>query len=47
MLSQGYGLCGRLDVVCQEYVFNVEIVVEIDGLVLLMCVVCDGFGVML
>lgn len=32
MPSQGHGLRGRLDAVCQEHALNVEIVAEIDGL---------------
>ncbi|EAS3172206.1 tricarballylate utilization LysR family transcriptional regulator TcuR [Salmonella enterica] len=44
MPSQGHGLRGRLDVVCQEHALNVEIVAEIDGLALLMRAVRDGLG---
>ncbi|EKQ2110205.1 TPA: tricarballylate utilization LysR family transcriptional regulator TcuR [Salmonella enterica subsp. enterica serovar Enteritidis] len=44
MPSQGHGLRGRLDAVCQEHALNVEIVAEIDGLALLMCAVRDGLG---
>ncbi|EAX2785840.1 tricarballylate utilization LysR family transcriptional regulator TcuR [Salmonella enterica] len=44
MPSQGHGLRGRLDAVCQEHALNVEIVVEIDGLALLMRAVRDGLG---
>ncbi|EBH4884687.1 tricarballylate utilization LysR family transcriptional regulator TcuR [Salmonella enterica] len=44
MPSQGHGLRGRLDAVCQEHALNVEIVAEIDGLVLLMRAVRDGLG---
>lgn len=44
MPSQGHGLRGRLDAVCQEHALNVEIVAEIDGLALLMRVVRDGLG---
>ncbi|EBC5054650.1 tricarballylate utilization LysR family transcriptional regulator TcuR [Salmonella enterica] len=44
MPSQGHGLRGRLDAVCQEHALNVEIVAEIDGLALLMRAVCDGLG---
>ncbi|EOX8474523.1 tricarballylate utilization LysR family transcriptional regulator TcuR [Salmonella enterica subsp. arizonae] len=44
MPSQGHGLCGRLDAVCQEHALNVEIVAEIDGLALLMRAVRDGLG---
>ncbi|EAW1718065.1 tricarballylate utilization LysR family transcriptional regulator TcuR [Salmonella enterica subsp. indica] len=44
MPSQGHGLRGRLDAVCQEYALNVEIVAEIDGLTLLMRAVRDGLG---
>ncbi|EBS7632863.1 tricarballylate utilization LysR family transcriptional regulator TcuR [Salmonella enterica] len=44
MPSQGHGLRGRLDAVCQEYALNVEIVAEIDGLALLMRAVRDGLG---
>lgn len=44
MPSQGYGLRGRLDAVCQEHALNVEIVAEIDGLALLMRAVRDGLG---
>ncbi|EHJ4217015.1 tricarballylate utilization LysR family transcriptional regulator TcuR [Salmonella enterica] len=44
MPSQGHGLRGRLDAVCQEHAFNVEIVAEIDGLALLMRAVRDGLG---
>lgn len=44
MPSQGHGLRGRLDAVCQEHALNVEIVAEIDGLALLMSAVRDGLG---
>ncbi|ENO9946263.1 tricarballylate utilization LysR family transcriptional regulator TcuR [Salmonella enterica subsp. enterica] len=44
MPSQGHGLRGRLDAVCQEHALNVEIVAEIDGLALLMHAVRDGLG---
>ncbi|EMS0912877.1 tricarballylate utilization LysR family transcriptional regulator TcuR [Salmonella enterica] len=44
MPSQGHGLRGRLDAVCQEHALNVEIVAEIDGLALLMRAVHDGLG---
>ncbi|EMA8453020.1 tricarballylate utilization LysR family transcriptional regulator TcuR [Salmonella enterica] len=44
MPSQGHGLLGRLDAVCQEHALNVEIVAEIDGLALLMRAVRDGLG---
>lgn len=44
MPSQGHGLRGRLDAVCQEHALNVEIVAEIDGLALLMRSVRDGLG---
>ncbi|WP_340719513.1 tricarballylate utilization LysR family transcriptional regulator TcuR [Salmonella enterica subsp. enterica serovar Infantis] len=44
MTSQGHGLRGRLDAVCQEHALNVEIVAEIDGLALLMRAVRDGLG---
>ncbi|ENT9231285.1 tricarballylate utilization LysR family transcriptional regulator TcuR [Salmonella enterica] len=44
MPSQGHGLRGRLDAVCQEHALNVEIVAEIDGLALLMRPVRDGLG---
>lgn len=44
MPSQGHGLRGRLDAVCQEHALNVEIVEEIDGLALLMRAVRDGLG---
>ncbi|MDX6095658.1 tricarballylate utilization LysR family transcriptional regulator TcuR [Salmonella enterica subsp. enterica serovar Enteritidis] len=44
MPSQGHGLRGRLDAVCQEHALNVEIVTEIDGLALLMRAVRDGLG---
>ncbi|ELB8098321.1 tricarballylate utilization LysR family transcriptional regulator TcuR [Salmonella enterica] len=44
MPSQGHGLRGRLDAVCQEHALNVEIVAEIDGLALLMRAVSDGLG---
>ncbi|HAE1857577.1 tricarballylate utilization LysR family transcriptional regulator TcuR [Salmonella enterica] len=47
MPSQGHGLRGRLDAVCQEHALNVEIVAEIDGLALLMRAVRDGLGAML
>lgn len=47
MPSQGHGLRGRLDAVCQEHALNVEIVAEIDGLALLMRAVRDGLGVTL
>ncbi|EKJ5718071.1 tricarballylate utilization LysR family transcriptional regulator TcuR [Salmonella enterica] len=44
MPSQGHGLRGRLDAVCQEHALNVVIVAEIDGLALLMRAVRDGLG---
>ncbi|EAB7222126.1 tricarballylate utilization LysR family transcriptional regulator TcuR [Salmonella enterica subsp. enterica serovar Enteritidis] len=44
MPSQGHGMRGRLDAVCQEHALNVEIVAEIDGLALLMRAVRDGLG---
>ncbi|EAR2005805.1 tricarballylate utilization LysR family transcriptional regulator TcuR [Salmonella enterica] len=44
MPSQGHGLRGRLDTVCQEHALNVEIVAEIDGLALLMRAVRDDLG---
>ncbi|HGP1385675.1 TPA: tricarballylate utilization LysR family transcriptional regulator TcuR [Salmonella enterica] len=44
MPSQGHGLRGRLDAVCQEHALNAEIVAEIDGLALLMRAVRDGLG---
>lgn len=44
MPSQGHGLRGRLDAVCQEHALIVEIVAEIDGLALLMRAVRDGLG---
>lgn len=44
MPSQGHGLRGRLDAVCQEHALNVESVAEIDGLALLMRAVRDGLG---
>ncbi|QVP53517.1 tricarballylate utilization LysR family transcriptional regulator TcuR [Salmonella enterica subsp. salamae] len=44
MPSQGHGLRGKLDAVCQEHTLNVEIVAEIDGLALLMRAVRDGLG---
>ncbi|EIM4274449.1 tricarballylate utilization LysR family transcriptional regulator TcuR [Salmonella enterica] len=44
MPSQGHGLRGRLDAVCQEHALNVEIIAEIDGLALLMRAVRDGLG---
>ncbi|EDZ4567947.1 tricarballylate utilization LysR family transcriptional regulator TcuR [Salmonella enterica] len=44
MPSQGHGLRGRLEAVCQEHALNVEIVAEIDGLALLMRAVRDGLG---
>ncbi|EMY9142573.1 tricarballylate utilization LysR family transcriptional regulator TcuR [Salmonella enterica] len=44
MPSQGHGLRGRLDAVCQEHALNVEIVAKIDGLALLMRAVRDGLG---
>ncbi len=44
MPSQGHGLRGRLDAVCQEHALNVETVAEIDGLALLMRAVRDGLG---
>ncbi|EAZ7773214.1 tricarballylate utilization LysR family transcriptional regulator TcuR [Salmonella enterica subsp. enterica serovar Woodinville] len=44
MPSQGHGLRGRLDAVCQEHALNVKIVAEIDGLALLMRAVRDGLG---
>ncbi|HAT5715372.1 TPA: tricarballylate utilization LysR family transcriptional regulator TcuR [Salmonella enterica subsp. enterica serovar Typhimurium] len=44
MPSQGHGLRGRLDAVCQKHALNVEIVAEIDGLALLMRAVRDGLG---
>ena len=36
MPSQGHGLRGRLDAICQEHAINVDVVAEIDGLALLM-----------
>ncbi|EAN0694398.1 tricarballylate utilization LysR family transcriptional regulator TcuR [Salmonella enterica] len=44
MPSQGHGLRGKLDAVCQEHALNVEIVAEIDGLALLMRAVRDDLG---
>ncbi|ENP3040567.1 tricarballylate utilization LysR family transcriptional regulator TcuR [Salmonella enterica] len=44
MPSQGHGLRGKLDAVCQEHALNVEIVAEIDGLALLMRAVRGGLG---
>ncbi|EJB4660289.1 tricarballylate utilization LysR family transcriptional regulator TcuR [Salmonella enterica] len=44
MPSQGHGLRGRLDAVCQEHALNVDIVAQIDGLALLMRAVRDGLG---
>ncbi|EKA7108822.1 tricarballylate utilization LysR family transcriptional regulator TcuR [Salmonella enterica] len=44
MPSQGHGLRGRLDAVCQEHALNVDIVAEIDGLALLMRAVRGGLG---
>ncbi|EEH5260161.1 tricarballylate utilization LysR family transcriptional regulator TcuR [Salmonella enterica] len=44
MPSQGHGLRGRLDAVCQEHALNVDIVAEIDGLALLMRAMRDGLG---
>ncbi|EBL8182030.1 tricarballylate utilization LysR family transcriptional regulator TcuR [Salmonella enterica] len=44
MPSQGHGLRGKLDAVCQEHALNVDIVAEIDGLALLMRAVRDGLG---
>lgn len=44
MPSQGHGLRGRLDAVCQEHALNVEIVAEIDGLALLMRAMRDDLG---
>ncbi|WP_264833540.1 LysR substrate-binding domain-containing protein, partial [Klebsiella michiganensis] len=35
MPSQGHGLRGRLDAICQEHAINVDVVAEIDGLALL------------
>ena len=44
MPSQGHGLRGRLDVICQEHGLNIDIVTEIDGLALLMRAVRGGLG---
>lgn len=44
MPSQGHGLRGRLEAICQEHGLNVDIVTEIDGLALLMRAVRDGQG---
>lgn len=44
MPSQGHGLRGRLDAICQEHAINVDVVAEIDGLALLMRAVRDGLG---
>jgi len=44
MPSQGHGLRGRLDAICQEHALNLNIVTEIDGLTLLMRAVCNGLG---
>lgn len=44
MPSQGHGLRGRLDAICQEHALNLDIVAEIDGLALLMHAVRSGLG---
>ncbi|WP_142501666.1 tricarballylate utilization LysR family transcriptional regulator TcuR [Klebsiella sp. 2680] len=44
MPSPGHGLRGRLEAICQENAFQVEITAEIDGLTLLMHAVRSGLG---
>ena len=44
MPSQGHGLRGRLEAVCQQHHLSVEVVAEIDGLALLMQAVRSGLG---
>lgn len=44
MPSQGYGLRGRLEGICQEHGLKVNIATEIDGLTLLMHAVRSGLG---
>lgn len=47
LLSGLYGLCVLLDVVFVCIGFILYIVVEVDGFVMLMDVVCGGFGVII
>lgn len=44
MPSQGHGLRGRLEGICQEHGLKVNIATEIDGLTLLMHAVRSGLG---
>ncbi|EKY6589330.1 tricarballylate utilization LysR family transcriptional regulator TcuR [Escherichia coli] len=44
MPSQGHGLRGRLEAICQEHGLKVDIATEIDGLTLLMRAVGSGLG---
>ena len=44
MPSQGHGLRGRLEAVCQQHNLSVEVVADIDGLALLMQAVRSGLG---
>ena len=44
MPSQGHGLRGRLEAICQEHGLRVDIATEIDGLTLLMRAVGSGLG---
>lgn len=44
MPSQGHGLRGRLEGICQEHGLKVNIATEIDGLTLLMRAVRSGLG---
>ncbi len=44
MPSQGHGLRGRLEAVCQQHHLSVEVVADIDGLALLMQAVRSGLG---
>lgn len=44
MPSQGHGLRGRLEGICQEHGLKVNITTEIDGLTLLMRAVRSGLG---
>lgn len=44
MPSQGHGLRGRLEAICQEHGLKVDIATEIDGLTLLMRAVSSGLG---
>jgi LysR family tcuABC transcriptional regulator len=44
MPSQGHGLRGRLEAICQQHALSVEVVAEIDGLALLMRAVRTGWA---